>query len=74
MEENYNALVQAIIMQAVKDYRMALSSLSRNPDSKAAISMKKEVEQFFRSDWFGKLTDINPDYLISKLNAEVKGK
>ncbi len=74
MEENYNALVQAIILQAVKDYRAALKILSRNPENKPALSMKKEVEQFFRSGWFGKLTDLNPEFLFSKLNAEVKRK
>ena len=74
MEENWNALAQAVIMRAVEDYRTALKILSRNPENKAALSMKKDVERFFRSDWFGKLTDLSPEYLVSKLNAEVKRK
>ena len=74
MEENYNALRDAIILRAVEDYRTALKILSRNPENKAALSMRQEVEEFFRSDWFGKLTDLNPELLITRLSAEVKRK
>ena len=68
----YEALANGIIEQAVKDYRIALKALSRSPKNKAARAMKEEVEGFFRSDWFGVLTDINPEYLISKLCMEVE--
>ena len=74
MEENWNALSEAIILRAVEDYRTALKILSRNPGNKAALSMKQEVEEFIRSDWFGKLTDLNPELLITRLCAEVKRK
>ena len=74
MEENWNALSEAIILRAVEDYRTALKILSRYPGNKAALSMKQEVEEFFRSDWFGKLTDLNPELLITRLSAEVKRK
>ncbi len=74
MDENYDALRDAIILQAVRDYRAALGILARNPKNKAALGRKQEVERFFRSDWFGKLSDLNPEYLVSKLNAEVKRK
>ena len=70
----YEALASSIIEQAVKDYRIALKALSRNPKNKAAKAMKEDVEAFFRSDWFGVLTDINPEYLISKLRMEVETK
>jgi hypothetical protein len=36
-----------------------------------ALSAKQEVERFFRSDWFEVLTNIDPEMLIRKLNAEV---
>ena len=32
----------------------------------------KEIERFFRSAWFGVLTSVDPDLLISKLRKEKK--
>ena len=41
----YQALANAIIEQAVKDYRAALKTLRRHPDSKAAMATAMEVER-----------------------------
>lgn len=68
------ALANAIVLQAVKDYRRVLSILFRNSKNKEALSMKRGLEQFFHSQWFAILTDLDPEELISKLNAEVKQK
>ena len=44
----YKELANAIIVQAVKDYRTALNQLSLNPNDKAAQSEKKSIEfRFF---------------------------
>ena len=67
------ALANAIIMQGVKDYRMALKALKQNPNNGTAKDTKAEVERFFRSQWYSALTDISGDYLIRKLNEEVFG-
>ena len=66
----YQALANAIIEQAVKDYRAALKVLRRHPDSKAAMETAMEVERFFHSDWYTTLMDIDPDYLINRLRKE----
>ena len=66
----YQALANAIIEQAVKDYRVALKILRRHPDSKAAMAEAMEVERFFHSSWYATLTDIDPDYLIERLRKE----
>ena len=66
----YQNLANAIIEQAVKDYREALRRLKRHPDSKAAMELAMECERFFRSGWYGVLTDIDPDYLIERLRKE----
>lgn len=42
--EPYHALINAIILQAVKDYRTALDD-----ENTSGI---EECERFFRSDWF----------------------
>lgn len=49
--EPYHALINAIILQAVKDYRTALDN--------GNTSGIKECERFFRSDWFTFLTDVD---------------
>ena len=55
----YENLANAIVLQAVKDYRLT--------DDEAELA---EIEHFFRSDWFGVLTDVDPEYLIRRLRKE----
>ena len=55
----YEELANAIVLQAVKDYRL-------NDDERELAS----IERFFRSSWFSTLTSINPEMLISKLRKE----
>lgn len=55
----YEELANAIVLQAVKDYRL-------HDDEQELAS----IERFFRSGWFGTLTSINPKMLISKLRKE----
>jgi len=71
MIDNYNNLANAIILQAVKDYRKALRTLSINPNNRSAQYERRRIEQFFRSSWFGVLTSIDPEMLITKLKTEV---
>ncbi len=71
MNDVYERLANAIILQAVKDYRLALKKLNKHPESSKALYIKKEVEQFFHSDWYASLTTVNPEILIRKLNEEV---
>lgn len=71
-EDGYTKLGNAIILQAVKDYRDALRTLRRNPYHNDANSTKNEVERFFHSQWYGMLTSIDPDMLIRKLKEEVE--
>lgn len=68
---NYEKLANAIILQAVDDYRVALKSIRANPKSHVALSDKKEIERFFRSEWFTVLTGIDGDLLMKKLQMEV---
>ena len=55
----YEELANAIVLQAVKDYRL-------HEDERELAS----IERFFRSGWFSTLTSINPEMLISKLRKE----
>ena len=55
----YEELANAIVLQAVKDYRL-------HDDEQELAS----IERFFRSGWFNTLTSIDPEMLISKLRKE----
>jgi hypothetical protein len=67
----YENLANAIVLQAVKDYRETLKMLAQHPYNKKALSIREEVEGFFRSGWFSALTELDPEMLIENLKAEV---
>lgn len=55
----YENLANAIILQAVKDYRR-----TRNPADRAVL------EKFFRSEWFSILSKLDGEVLIAQLRKE----
>ena len=59
MDIPYENLANAIVLQAVKDYRL-------HDDEQELAS----IERFFRSGWFNTLTSIDPEMLIAKLRKE----
>lgn len=67
----YEALANAIILQAVEDYRKALRTLSLYPHDSKARGRKASITRFFRSGWFKVLTNLDPEALIGRLNEEV---
>jgi len=71
MNTPYENLANAIILRAVEDYREALGILRYSPNDKDASISKDEIERFFRSGWFGLLTNIDPEMLMGKLHKEV---
>ena len=67
-ETGIEDLSNAIILQAVKDYRRALAGGSVNGrDSKSVI---EECERFFQSEWFNNLTKIDCKYLMDNIRKE----
>ena len=70
MQRNWEDLAQAIIMKAVEDYRKARRRVRHFPDQKGAQVTIREVERFFRSDWFTVLTSIDGAVLLKKLKEE----
>ena len=55
----YERLANAIIIQAVKDYRH-----TRNPADRV------ELERFFRSEWFSVLSKLDGEVLLAQLQKE----
>ena len=71
--KNYENLANAIILQAVRDYRMVLKCLKRNPGDRDAQTDRDKIERFFRSQWYQALTDVDGEKLIGMLTKEVMG-
>lgn len=66
-ESGIESLIEAIIVRACKDYRLALKS----KDKSKIISL----ERFFRGNYFGEMTNykISGDWIIRTLKSEVLG-
>ena len=60
-------LANAIILQAVADYR-------RLWDKDITDHGKQEIISFFRSEWFCVLTKIDCEWLIKRLEKEANAK
>ena len=70
MTDPWENLANAIILQAVKDYREARKKLKKRPKNEDAKLMISDCEAFFRSDWYRALTDVDGEMLIRKLREE----
>lgn len=66
----YEALGNAVVLQAVKDYRDAMHKLSRGKKNVIAESTKQECERFFRSPYFNLFTQLDGKALLSQLEKE----
>ena len=70
--DSYQALGNAVVLQAVKDYRDAVKKLSRGKTNHAAEQTKKECERFFQSSHFNVFTELEGNMILSKLEQEVQ--
>lgn len=67
----YQALANAIVIQAAKDYKSAIRTLKKHPKSRSAQAEITNLEEFFRSGWYSMLTDVDGEYLIKRLRKAV---
>ena len=67
----WEKLANAIVEQAVKDFRIAQARVKANPQNadhaKAEVS---QLEHFFRSQWFEVLTNVDGNLVLSRLRKE----
>ena len=71
-EDPYERLANAIVLQAATDYRAALKAVKRNPNNRAALDNALQIEKFFRSGWYQVLTSVDGEYLIRRLQEEIR--
>ena len=68
--ESYQELANAVVLQAVQDFRNSSRRLSSHPDDGYARKLKRECEEFFRSQHFDLLTGIDGERLLGDLRKE----
>ena len=64
--ENYENLANAIILKAVDDYQKALKG--ETDKDKQTV---KDIEKFFRSDYFMVLTKADPNIILAKAKGDI---
>ena len=71
-EDPYERLANAIVLQAVNDYRIALKAVKRNPNNSIALDNALQIERFFRSGWYSTMTSVDGEYLIRRFQEEIR--
>ena len=76
MYENYKNLANAIILQAVKDFKPAYRRLKKHLNDRLAQDTVREITRFFCSDYFCALSDLDGPALLNRIMREIdeKGK
>lgn len=69
--EPYEKLGNAVVLQAVRDYRNAVKKLSHGKKNVLAESMKHKCECFFLSPHFNTFTSLDGKALLAQLEKEV---
>lgn len=64
-------LANAIIVQAVKDFRPAYRHFKRHPNDKSAEKMVREIMNFFHSDYFCLLSDLDGTVLLKDIIRDI---
>ena len=73
IDECYQSLANAIILQAIKDFRKCLKIVKKNCRKKEeALKEMQDIVEFIKSPWFKILTNLEPEILLKKLKEEVE--
>ena len=79
MKHSWEDLANAVVLQAMEDYRRAQRILRRNPRSRRGKYLKRDTLRFFCSRWFTRLTGAPRGVLVRllleedrKLDAELR--
>ncbi|MBQ9871013.1 MAG: hypothetical protein IJM27_03700 [Eubacterium sp.] len=68
--EPYENLANSIIAQAAEDYRTAIRDLKKCPYDYRSKDTLREIERFFRSAWYEKLTTVEGEMILERLREE----
>ena len=73
IDEGFEALANAIVVQAVTDYRRLSEGKKLTHHGSTQYTLL-ELEKFFKSKWFDLLTRVDGEMLLERLQAECKSK
>ena len=65
--DGYEMLAAAVVERAVLDYRQAQENIRAKYNVLDAQNMIRRLERFFRSEWFGILSDLDGENLIEMM-------
>ena len=74
MYENYQKLANAIILQAVKDFRPAYRRLKSHPNDSRAQNTIREITRFFCSQYFESLCQLDGPAILNRIMREIDEK
>ena len=67
----YEALANAIIIQAAKDFKAAYKRMKRFPNDTRVQDEVRDITKFFCSEWFEALSDADGPTLLRKIKDEI---
>ena len=68
----YEEIANAIVIQACNDYKKAYKqSLHKSGIVGEADEELAKLEEFFRSDWYKQLTEVDGEYLMERIRNDV---
>ena len=67
----HEELANAVVLQAVKDYRRAVKDIKKAKRNSSAQNMKDECERFFNSKTFNIYTKLDGKMVLKQLESEV---
>lgn len=67
-DEGVDLLRNAIVIQAAKDYKRSFDYKSGACDE----FDRKEIEKFFRSEWYEQLTDVDSKYIMNEIKRIIR--
>ena len=74
INEGWKNLANGIVLQAARDYRRTLRRQGLNPEKETVSEYQLSIEQFFRSDWFKTICNLDGEALMLRIRAEVMDK
>ena len=73
-DEPWENLIRAIVLQAVKDYKLAYKrerKRKNNLNPSMGIVNTQSIERFFTSQWFYELTQMDGEVLITRIKENI---
>lgn len=70
IKENYERLAEAIVSKAIADYRSAYRRQLKHGEG--TTFRTKELEDFFKSDWFKMLCNLDGQWIIESVQAQIR--